>query len=94
MDRSNNNNYVIDYANTKLREESPGAKPIMWFSRIHEDMRIKMLYRVINARPDHLIETVTFQPDSMYPIDIGKRRTGKPRVKWVDKAIEHAWRRL
>eukprot|EP00973_Karenia_brevis_P070304 9773067-Karenia_brevis.AAC.1 len=70
MDRSNNNNYVIDDANNKLREENPGAKPIMRFSRVHEDMRIKMLYRIINARPDHPIKSVAFQSDTLYPIDI------------------------
>eukprot|EP00973_Karenia_brevis_P050272 6977001-Karenia_brevis.AAC.1 len=75
-----------------MREEKPHAKPIMLLSRIHEDMRIKMLYRVINANPENPLRTVTFQPDSLYPIDIGKRRVGKPRVKWVDKTIEHAWR--
>eukprot|EP00973_Karenia_brevis_P020505 2816359-Karenia_brevis.AAC.1 len=79
MDRSNSNNFVIDYANAKLKEEKPGAKPILWLSRIHEDMRIKMLYRVINAPADSPLTTVTFQENSLYPIDIGKRRTGKPR---------------
>eukprot|EP00973_Karenia_brevis_P054025 7504453-Karenia_brevis.AAC.1 len=57
-------------------------------------MRVKMLYRVINASESSPLKTVTFQDDTLFPIDIGKRRTGKPRVKWVDKTIEHAWRRL
>eukprot|EP00973_Karenia_brevis_P034590 4772847-Karenia_brevis.AAC.1 len=25
---------------------------------------------------------------------MGKRRTGKPRVKWINKTLEHAWSRL
>eukprot|EP00973_Karenia_brevis_P048657 6754211-Karenia_brevis.AAC.1 len=53
-----------------------------------------MLYRIINSNSDSPLRTVTFQDEGLYPIDIGKRRVGKPRVKWVDKTIEHAWRRL
>eukprot|EP00973_Karenia_brevis_P000769 107745-Karenia_brevis.AAC.1 len=82
MDRSHTNNYVIDYANAKLKEEKPDAKPIMWLSRIHEDMKVKMLYRVINAHPDSPLKTVTFQEDSLYPIDIGKRRVGNLGSNW------------
>eukprot|EP00973_Karenia_brevis_P009298 1259475-Karenia_brevis.AAC.1 len=43
---------------------------------------------------DNPQKTITFQPNSLLPVDIGKRRTGKPRVKWIDKTLEHAWRRL
>eukprot|EP00973_Karenia_brevis_P005223 717279-Karenia_brevis.AAC.1 len=53
-----------------------------------------MLYRIINMRDDNPQKSITFQPNSLIPVDIGKRRTGKPRVKWIDKTLEHAWRRL
>eukprot|EP00973_Karenia_brevis_P067619 9408815-Karenia_brevis.AAC.1 len=43
---------------------------------------------------DNPQKTVTFQPGTLLPVDIGKRRTGKPRVKWIDKTLEHAWSRL
>eukprot|EP00973_Karenia_brevis_P007164 971901-Karenia_brevis.AAC.1 len=39
-------------------------------------------------------KSITFQPNILLPVDIGKRRTGKPRVKWIDKTLEHAWYRL
>eukprot|EP00973_Karenia_brevis_P050620 7028295-Karenia_brevis.AAC.1 len=53
-----------------------------------------MLYRIIRMPEDNPQKTITFQPHTLLPVDIGKRRTGKPRVKWIDKTLEHAWYRL
>ena len=41
IDRSKTNQYVIDYANLQLQREKPGAKPILWLSEVHEDLKIK-----------------------------------------------------
>eukprot|EP00973_Karenia_brevis_P059279 8252862-Karenia_brevis.AAC.1 len=43
---------------------------------------------------DNPQKAITFQPNILLPVDIGKRRTGKPRVKWINKTLEHAWSRL
>eukprot|EP00973_Karenia_brevis_P026990 3723684-Karenia_brevis.AAC.1 len=90
MDRTKTNKYVLEYANVKLRDPKPFAKPIMWLSTVHEDMRIKMLYRIIKLPEDNPQKTTIFQPNSLLPIDIGKRRHGRPRVKWINKTLEQA----
>eukprot|EP00973_Karenia_brevis_P051922 7211888-Karenia_brevis.AAC.1 len=94
MDRTKTNRYVLEYSNVKLREERPSSQPIMWLSTVHEDMRIKMLYRIIKLPEDNPQKTITFQPNTLHPIDIGKRRHGRPRVKWINKTLEQAWHRL
>eukprot|EP00973_Karenia_brevis_P061646 8573047-Karenia_brevis.AAC.1 len=70
MDRTKTNRYVLEYANVKLREERPSAKPIMWLSTVHEDMRIKMLYKIIKLPEDNPQKTITFQPNTLLPIDV------------------------
>ena len=31
---------------------------------------------------------------TMYPIDIGRRRSGRPRIKWIGQTISHARKRI
>ena len=62
--------------------------------QVHHDIKIKMLYRLINS-PSHDPQVkITFQDDTLYPVDIGKRRTGRPRIKWIDNTIDLAWGRI
>ena len=94
IDRSKTNKYVIDYANLQLQREKPGAKPILWLSEVHEDLKIKMLYRLLRLPSDDPQVNITFQSNTLLPIDIGKRRVGRPRLKWIDTTLEQAWKRI
>eukprot|EP00973_Karenia_brevis_P075151 10440354-Karenia_brevis.AAC.1 len=40
------------------------------------------------------LRQVTFQPESVIPVDIGKRRSGQPRVKWTENTLATIWKRI
>ena len=71
-------------------------KLIKPYSKIYEEQKSKLLNKIINAPPDTPIRHCTFRPNSIEPIQIKdkgnvKRRSGKPRVKWVETGMERLW---
>ena len=53
-----------------------------------------MLYKIILTRNDNPLKTLTFQPETFKPVDLGVRREGRPRCKWTEETIADAWRRI
>ena len=94
VDRRHNNDYVFNYANSKIREENPTAEPILPLSVKHEELRIKMLYKIILANNDNPLKALTFQTNTLLPVDLGVRRSGRPRCKWTEETLADAWRRI
>ena len=84
----------MDFANAQLRLENPTVKPIVPLTQIHDDMKIRMLYRILRMANDNPHVTITFEEGTLHPIDIGKRRSGRPRIKWLDNVMELAWQRI
>lgn len=60
VNRRHNNEYVLNYANSKIREESTFANPILPLTEIHKNMRIKMLYQIIRKPDTDPMKQVTF----------------------------------
>ena len=94
IDRTKTNRFVMDFANAQLRAENPTSKPIVPLTQIHDDMKIRMLYRILRMSQDNPHVTITFEDGTLHPIDIGKRRSGRPRIKWLDNVMDLAWRRI
>ena len=66
----------------------------MALTQTHDDMKSRMLFRILRMASDKPHVTITFEEGTLHPIDIGKRRTGRPRIKWLDNVIDLAWQRI
>lgn len=52
------------------------------FTEILDEQRIKIGHILRSPNSDPLRQ-VTYQPDSADPVEIGRRRVGRPRQQWT-----------
>ena len=52
------------------------------------ERRIKLAGHILRSPNSDPLRQVTYQPDSAEPVEIGKRRIGRPRQQWTFRSNE------
>ena len=65
-------------------------------SQVYEERKTQLLNSIIMSPEETPTKVFTFQPNTLYPTEVHdtqgrKRRSGQPRVKWVDTALDNLW---
>jgi len=89
----------------KLKKEERGwmlgkkikIKEVRRYSRIYEERKQKALTKIVNLEEGNPSKSVTFKKGTLIPLDVTeregtKRRSGKPRVKWVETGLGNLWK--
>ena len=73
----------------KLKAEK--KKPMITLSEIHKRRRVAFLNSLLNAGSNDPGTAVTFDAETLLPIDLGKLRVGQPRVHWFKNTLRDLW---
>ena len=92
IDRRNTNAAVLQKANDAVNHSNYRThKVIEKISEVLKQNRLKLLGHVIRASPKDPMREVTFETASINIKRPAYRRVGRPRIKWIDAALEEAW---
>ena len=89
INREFSNDYVKHQINIKLKAEK--KKPMITLSEIHKRRRVAYLIFLLNAGTNDPGTAVTFDAETLLPIDLGKLRVGQPRVHWFKNTLKDLW---
>jgi hypothetical protein len=65
-----------------------GDGTIKPFTEILDEQRIKLAGHILRSPNSDPLRQDTYQPDSADPVEIGRRRIGRPRQQWTFKSNE------
>ena len=104
VDREKDNDKLYETAQRHIDRSTPPTqrhhvKQVKRFSQVYEQRQIKLLSKIINMPEDSPPKVVTFEHDSLHPVSFHAtagvvRRSGQPRVKWVETAMDKLWKLL
>ena len=89
VDRTKDNDMIYNTANARIAELTPpGAKlkQVQPYSKMYDERKIKLLFKIILAKEESPMKSVTFARETLKPTQVtdragAKRRVGHPRVK-------------
>eukprot|EP00973_Karenia_brevis_P049122 6813088-Karenia_brevis.AAC.1 len=99
VDRVQDTRTVYAKAQRAIHEATSPGKPEKIFkpySEVYDERKTKLLNKIIKKPQTDPIRAITFQQHSLVPIQIEnkpgvKRRSGQPRVRWVETALARLW---
>ena len=99
IDRTQDNKKIYQQVQQHIRNHTEIGKPERQFkpmSQVYEERKTQLLNSIINAPEETPTKAVTFQPNTLLPVEIHnvqgrRRRPGHPRVKWVNTTLENLW---
>ena len=95
VDRANSNARVFEIANARLRTETGNAeKELRQISEMYKDTKIKALLKLLKAPNDDPRKHITLDAQTLAPLDLGKRRVGRPRAPWYLTTLQDYWDRI
>ena len=85
--------YSNGYIKLKIYEHLRSIKhsPFTHLSEYHKRRRFIDLQKLIVAGQSKLGAPVTFDVETLRPIDHGKERIGRPSLNWYDRTMEEMW---
>ena len=87
IDRRNTNMRVYELASEMAFPNQP-TKRIKPFSQELDERRVKLAGHILRAQASDPLRQVSYQAGSGDPIQIGKRRVGRPRQQWLYRTNE------
>ena len=87
INREYSNAHLRTQINNKLKEHQD--KPLIPLTEYHR--RIKYLCRLIHMGDEDPGTSITFDPQTLRPIEHGTRRVGQPRLKWYATTLKDTW---
>ena len=99
VDRAMDSRAVFQKMQDKIHESTPVGKQekiLKPYSTVYEERKNKLLNAIVLAPPDAPIRYCTFRYNTYEPIQIEdkegvRRRSGKPRVRWVETTLNRLW---
>ena len=85
-DRQNTNQRVYQRASEIAYPLGNGS--IEPFTTTLDERRIKLAGHILRSPNNDPLRQVTYEPDNAEPVEIGKRRIGRPREKWTYRSNE------
>ena len=83
------NDYVRTQINNALK--AAGQNPLTALTDYHKQRRIIYLCRLIHSDTYEPGTSITFDPETLQPIDHGTQRSGQPRLKWFKATLQDLW---
>ena len=91
INRANTDQGVYEKA-TKIAFLKEGDhRKIMRFSDFHSERKAQLLGHVLRTQDEDPLRQVTFQPNTAYRVEYGKKRIGKPKQNWIHQAKKHVY---
>ena len=87
IDRRNTNTRVYELASEVAFPNQP-TKRIKPFSQELDERRVKLAGHILRVQASDPLRQVSYQAGSGDPIQIGKRRAGRPRQQWLYRTNE------
>ena len=96
VNRTNTNENIFQKANDIVRANylagrGPEPNVIRPLSEVLQDKRMRLLGHVLRRPRDHPMHQTTFATASALPINIHKRRVGRPRTNWTRNTLSNAY---
>ena len=99
VDKTQDNKTIYRKVQQHIHENTKSGKPerqIKPMSQVYEERKTQLLNSIICSPEGSPTRVLTFQPNTLQPTEIHdnntrKRRSGHPRVKWVDTTLENLW---
>ena len=89
INREYSNAQLRTQINNKLKEAN--LKELLPLTAYHKQRRIKYSCQLICRGNQEPGTTITFDLDTLLPIDHGKQRIGQPRLKWYKVTLQDLW---
>ena len=89
MDTDFSNEYIRNRVNKILTDNT--KKPLLPLTAYHKQRRLKYLCRLITTGSAEPGAEVTFDVNTLKPLDFGKRRVGHPRKAWYITTLTELW---
>lgn len=81
VDRRNTNCRVYEVASQAAYPD--GHDRVKPFTEVLDERRVRLASHILRAEATDPLRQVTYKPGSAVPVDIGKRRVGRPRQQWA-----------
>ena len=95
INRSNTNEFIWKQAERQLNLENPKREQNnIQLNNLLETLncrRIKFMGHLLRAKNEDPTRSITFQPNTAKPIQIGKRRIGGPKKHWTNETLKLIW---
>ena len=77
----------------KLEDYAPARKDrkLKRYSATYVERKMKLLGHVVRADNKDPMRQVTFEKGNVTERTVGKRRVGKPKLKWTKTTMQEAW---
>ena len=100
IDRRNDAEKILTEAQTHIDNATPPGKwerQIKRFSQVYEERKVNILNNIINLPPGAPTRSMTFKGNTLHPVSFTEvegtvRRSGKPRVKWLETTLDPLWK--
>ena len=91
INRGNTNDKVYAEA-TKIAFNKEGDnRTIRRFSEFHNTRKANLLGHILRADNEDPLRQVSFQPNTAYRVDYGKKRIGKPKQNWLHQTKKYVY---
>ena len=100
IDRQDDAEKIMSDAQAHRRRSTmPGRweRQIKNFSQVYEERKLNVLNGIIRSPPGAPTRSMTFKGDALHPVSFTEtegtvRRSGKPRVKWLETPLDSLWK--
>ena len=91
--------YIYKQVQQHIHDKTDTGKPerqLKPMSQTYEERKAQLLNSIITSPEGTPTKVITFKPNTLTPVDLHdvtgrKRRSGQPRIKWVDTTMENLW---
>ena len=100
IDRNNDAIKILTEAQEHINNATPPGKwerQIKRFSQVYEERKVTLLSNIIKLPPGAPTKAMTFKANTLHPVSFTEtagtvRRSGKPRIKWVETTLDSLWK--
>ena len=91
INRGNTNNKVYAEATRIAFNKEGDPRSIRRFSEFHNTRKASLLGHILRTDNEDPLRQVSFQPNTAYRVEYGKKRIGKPKQNWIHQAKKHVY---
>ena len=90
INRGNTNKKVYKAATRIAFPKEGDHRKIIRFGDFHSERKAQLLGHMLRAEDEDPFRQVTFQTNTAYRVQYGKKRIGKPKQNWIHQAKKRA----
>ena len=94
IDRRFSNRFVLQRCTEVLFSTLGGQRVFELFTQSYSRRKSKLLGHVLRTSQGDPMRQVSFQPNSAYRVQFGKKRVGRPKQNWLHYAKKHTFENI